>query len=107
MKAIGIDGCYLKLFVDFLFDRKQCVNNGASQSSVMPVPSGTIQGSVIGGTLFCIFINDLSAVIKYCHKWLFIDDLKLVFDANTRKTCALIQLDLNAICEWSGKISSP
>ena len=51
----------------------------------MPVPSGTIQGSAIGRTLFCIFINNLSAVIKYCQKWLFIDDLKLVGDASIHK----------------------
>ena len=101
MKVIGTDGCYLKWFVDFFTERKQYVNYDTSRLNVIPVPSGTIQGSTMRGTLFCIFTNDLiaAAVIKYCQSWLFIDDLKLVSDASTLESCALIQLDLGAICE--------
>ncbi len=69
----------------------------------MPVYSGKIQGSAIGGTLFCIFISDLTAVIIYCQSWLINGDFKLVDDASTLESCALIQLDLDAICEWSEK----
>ena len=73
----------------------------------MPVPSGAIQGSAIGGTLFSLFINNLSAVIKYCQKWLFIDDLNFVGDASTREVCTLIQLDLDSIYEGSEKYFMP
>ena len=73
----------------------------------MPVPSGTIKGSVVEGILFCIFRSDLRAAIKYCQNWFIIDDLKLAGDASTREAYTLIQLDRDAIWELSGRNSTP
>ena len=49
--------------------------------------------------LFYIFVNDLSAFIKYCQNCLLIDDLKVVGNSSSREACALIQFDLDAMCE--------
>ena len=64
---------------DFLRDRKQFVCIGGSVTAVCSVPSGVIQGSVIGSLLFMLFINDLPDVIKFAFILLFADDLKLFF----------------------------
>ena len=107
IKALGIDGCYLSWIADFLNNRLQFVSYDGASSITTAVPSGTIQSSAIGGTLFTIFINDLCGAIKHCDKWLFVDDLKLAGDASTPEKCALIQYDLDAINEWSERNQMP
>ena len=40
-------------------------------------------------------------VIRPSHKWLHVDDVKMVYDASTQAACAHVQLDLDAISKWS------
>ena len=48
-----------------------------------------------------MFINDLCNVIRYCHKWHYVDDVKMVGNASTQTPRAHVHLDLNAISKWS------
>ena len=59
IKAFGIDGYYMSWIINFLSDRLQYVVYDSVKSTAAAVPSGIIQGSAIGGILFCMFINDL------------------------------------------------
>jgi hypothetical protein len=101
LKEVGVSGCYLRWFADFLSDRWQYVQYNSARSTLAPVASGVVQGSCTGPLLFNIFINDLSRVIKHCQLSMFADDLKVAGDVTTSDDVALVQSDLDAISEWS------
>ena len=86
--------------INFLSNRLQYVEHDSVKSTVAAAPSETIQGLAIGGIVFCKFIKDLCDVIRYCHKWLYFDDVKMVGDASTQTVSAHVQLDLDAISKW-------
>ena len=65
------------------------------------MPNGTIKESCIGPTLFIIYINDITDIIKHSLSFLFADDIiikqiiRSVIDYN------YVQLDINSIVSWS------
>ena len=87
----------------FLKDRSQFVIIGQSCSSRRNVPSGVIQGSVLGPLLFLLYINDITDCIKSGRPFLFADDLKIVYSTSRCSTIdinTLIQQDLDNIDQW-------
>ena len=82
-------------------DRKQFVCIDSNVSAVCSVPSGVIQGSVIGSLLFMLFINDLPDVIKFAFILLYADDLKLLCGVKSIADRKLLQDDINAVYLWS------
>ena len=63
----------------FLSNRKQAVTISNILSSFIPVISGVPQGSVLGPTLFLLFINDVTDIFEglsvTCK--IYADDIKL------------------------------
>nr|CAH8862562.1 unnamed protein product [Trichobilharzia regenti] len=103
--SYGISGRLLEWITSFLTGREQLVKVNHHLSTSKPITSGVIQGSVLGPTLFIVFINDIVSMIKYGKPYLFADDLKVVydFDYNDMNIVSKIQEDLNSLCNWSEK----
>jgi len=57
LKAYGFTGNLLAWVTDFLSNRSQCVRLGNSLSQPISVLSGVPPGSVIGPTLFLLFVK--------------------------------------------------
>ena len=59
LSRVGFSQAALKWFSSFLTDRQQRVRVHGSESSWETVKSGIPQGTVLGPTLFLLYINDL------------------------------------------------
>ena len=85
---------------DFLSRRQQRVVMGQHTADWVDVSSGVPQGSVLGPLLFVIFINDMPAAVSHLVR-LFADDSKLIATIRSTSDLSTLQLDLDALSEWS------
>jgi hypothetical protein len=99
LQSYGITNKVYSWVADFLSGRSQRVRVGKAFSSFNDVLSGIPQGSILGPTLFTIFINDISDDIQsFCR--IFADDTKVF---NTVKNNSILQEDLDRLQGWSEK----
>lgn len=99
-QAYGITGKILTWLRDFLSNRRQKVQVNDKTSDWAPVTSGIPQGSVLGPTLFVIFINDLPLAAPD-HIKIFADDTKLYHQVDTETDRQIMQSDLDNLNKWS------
>jgi ribonuclease P/MRP protein subunit RPP40 len=100
--AVGVQGKLLLWLRNFLLNRRQRVKVNDAISDWERVPSGVPQGSVLGPTLFIIYISDLpNAVTRSCIS-LYADDTKLYFGFKKDSLAMpnLLQDDLTAVAAW-------
>ncbi|KAK3084823.1 hypothetical protein FSP39_019637 [Pinctada imbricata] len=102
LKGYGIGGNLLSWIESFLTERKHRVVLNGSESNWSNVTSGIPQGSVLGPTLFLIYINDLPDVVHNIVK-LFVDDTKLYLVVNNHEQQERLQEDINSLASWSNK----
>ena len=101
INALGINSTLLCWLNSYLRNRKQFVQLGNFESEIFNVTSGVPQGSHLGPLLFILFINDLTSVVNHSECLLFADDLKLFRKITSLTDCQLLQLDIDAISNWS------
>ena len=101
MRALRIGDHPCEWLADFLRDRSQYVLYGGVTSSLSPVLSDIIQGSLLGPMLFTGVINDLSSQLETCKIFLFADDGKTVGPARSTVDSDAVQRDLHTIGGWS------
>jgi hypothetical protein len=100
LEAYGIVGNVLSWIKAFLSNRIQRVVLGEHMSNWARVTSGVPQGSVLGPTLFIIFVNDLPEILKNKCK-LYADDCKIMATVDTQDEIASLQSDIDAVVKWS------
>ena len=100
LAAYGVTGKILRWIETFLTDRKQRVCVECSLSNWEDVLSGIPQGSVLGPTLFVVFINDMPDEITSLSK-MFADDAKVFRQIETSADTATLQNDLDHLTDWS------
>ena len=69
-------------------------------SKLQEVLSGVPQGSVVGPTLFLIFVNDIDTIIS-SHIQKFADDCKVYLSVPSEVEIATLQQDISNLCQWS------
>ena len=91
LHSCGIRGVILQWIKDFLANRYQKGRISNTYSGLLPVLSGVIQGSVLGPTLFNIFVNNIDASIKYSNILKYADDIR-IYLASTKSDPAFRDL---------------
>lgn len=85
MENIGVRGPALKIFQDYLSNRSQCVKIQSLKSSDIALSAfGVPQGSVLGPTLFLVYVNQLCQLIQpKCSVITYADDTALLVEGKT------------------------
>ncbi|BHF83188.1 hypothetical protein SprV_0802633000 [Sparganum proliferum] len=106
LRNAGIRGRLLVWIESFLAGRSQRVQVGRQQSSEVSVVIGVAQGSVLGPTLFLVFINDCVKDLD-CDTILFADDIKLWKVIHNAADADHLQANLNRFEDWSKRWFMP
>jgi hypothetical protein len=105
VKSSGVGGRVHKWIESFLSQRSQSVRVEEELSEKVQVTSGIPQGSVLGPTLFLIYVNELPTVIK-SRCAMFADDTKIYAPVGPDNE-EVLQEDLNSLQGWSDKWQLP
>lgn len=101
MSRYGFCGNVLKWFKEYLTDRTQKTKFNNATSSSKATVFGVPQGTVLGPTLFIMYINDIVKYVKNCQIQLFADDTILYFVGdNADQIIDVINEDLNLLYQW-------
>lgn len=97
----GFRGRIHEVLESYLTNRAQKVRIGDVLSDSKDVKVGVPQGSVLGPTLFLIYVNDISSLRLNGRIYLYADDATLFYPAASRTiTCALVQQDLETLRDF-------
>ena len=103
MDAIGISGNLKKWLVDWLKARRQRVRVDDAYLEWAEVVSSVLQGSVLGGILFDIYIDDITDIIVQALASIFADDTKVARIVETEKDGRDMQKIVDELGAWATK----
>ena len=106
LEAYGVHGALRNWVEAFLTGRQQRVKVNGKKSTWTSVKSGIPQGSVLGPTLFVVFINDLPDAVD-CLSKIFADDTKAYKCADCGRERQRLGDSLDALHTWSEKWQLP
>lgn len=104
LERLGIRGNALDWFRSYLSDRGQCVSVAGYSSSVRGTSFGVPQGSILGPTLFIVYINDIANLFSKSNDTKFVcyaDDTALIFKGKTwENVFNIAELGLSSVAAW-------
>jgi len=104
LRSYGISGCLLNWLQNYISNRKPCVVYQGFTSPLLPINAGVPQGSVLGPSLFLLYINDLPYLLKN-DSCLFADDTSVHSpvkrDRDHQLVADSINADLTTIEQWA------
>lgn len=104
LENYGVRGVALRWFASYLSNRTQCVEVGGVSSGNVHIDMGVPQGSVLGPTLFLLYINDLAHSIRgegiLCINYA--DDTNILISSKneTEATQRVVEV-FNKLQQWS------
>ena len=93
LSKLGVGGLLHRWLSDYLSDRKQKTFANGLTSDEGDVLCGVPQGSILGPTLFLVYINDLRNVIRNSKTYLYTDDTVVSVTGNNLGQMALLLED--------------
>lgn len=101
LKNYGIEGKELKLFENYMADRRQKVKYNGDISEELEIPIGLPQGTALSVILFILYINDIVKIGQHSQIALFADDTAItVTDRNANNAINKMNHDLKLIYNW-------
>nr|VZI19906.1 unnamed protein product [Spirometra erinaceieuropaei] len=100
LSRAGVRGKFLMWIQSFLIGRSQAVHVGDQQSAEVAVKSGVPQGSVLGPTLFLVYVSDCANELN-CDVAMFADDIKIWSTIRSEVDEARLQTNLDHLEQWS------
>ena len=101
LEIYGVRGVALNWLKSYLSDRKQFVKFNDSDSDELTIQCGIPQGSILGPTLFILYINDLHNVSKILNFILFADDTNIFLSgSNLTDLCNVMSNELKKLDVW-------
>ena len=103
LQAYGITGNLFTWLTEFLHGRSQTVKLGVTRSHPVHVLSGVPQGSVLGPTLFLLYINDICDIFDGLNVTckLYADDIKLYSSYNVNVPQYDLMIAISRLHNWS------
>ena len=101
LECYGIRGVAANWLKSYLTNRVQIVtvNNITSESA--NIKCGVPQGSILGPSLFLLYINDIYCVSTLLNCILFADDTNLIYSGkDLNRVCEIVSHELNKLSKW-------
>ena len=97
----GIGGNTLNWFMNYLSSRYQFESVNNTSSSFLSIECGVPQGSILGPTLFILYINDLPRVSTKLKLLLYADDTNILYEnTDTKAMIKTINMEMPKFIEW-------
>ena len=100
LEAAGVEGKVKSWICEWLRGRRQKVVVEGKESGWEDVRSSVPQGSVLSGTLFKLFVNDIDDGVEFFTRK-FADDTKMARVVEEEEDAAALQRDIDAMMKWA------
>ena len=101
LAAAGVNGNLWRWLKDWLAGRRQRVVVGGESSDWLPVDSGVPQGTVLGGPLFDVYVDDIDLIVLFSFLLKFADDTKMAKLIKSIIDSIQFQADIDNLCKWA------